>query len=98
MDSAEDVLEAQGAGKRPFGPFAVTSSTETSNSSSFWRVSSEMRVENGQNTPPSAFSAKLREQAQPPISLKRISFSRQFQTAGILIPLVAVRLPWMVFI
>jgi hypothetical protein len=36
-------------------------------------------------------------QEQPTIPQKRISFSRQFQTEDILIPLVAVRLSWMVF-
>ena len=38
MDSAEDVLGAQKAGKRPCGPVGLNCSTETSNSSSFWRA------------------------------------------------------------
>jgi hypothetical protein len=38
MDSAEDVLGAQKTGKRPSDPLSLNGSTETSNSSSFWRV------------------------------------------------------------
>ena len=38
MDLAEDVLEAQKAGKKPSGPLGVNCLTETSNSSSFWRA------------------------------------------------------------
>jgi hypothetical protein len=37
MGSAEEVLGAQGAGKKVSVPFALSSSTERSNSSSFWR-------------------------------------------------------------
>jgi hypothetical protein len=37
VESAEDVLEAQKAGKTPSGPLGLNCSTETSNSSSFWR-------------------------------------------------------------
>jgi hypothetical protein len=36
MDSAEDVLGAQKAGKSSCHPYGLTCSTETSNSSSFW--------------------------------------------------------------
>jgi hypothetical protein len=57
-----------------------------------------MQVEDGQDTSTSAFNAYLSGQGQPFISPKRISFSSQFQTEDILIPLVALRLPWMVFI
>jgi hypothetical protein len=37
MDSAEDVLGALKAGKTPSRPLGLNCSTETSNSSSFWR-------------------------------------------------------------
>jgi hypothetical protein len=35
MDRAEEVLEAQKAGKTPSGPLGLNCSTETSNSSGF---------------------------------------------------------------
>ena len=57
----------------------------------------EMRAEKGQNTPAGVFYMDLTWQEQPSIPQERISFIRQFQTEDIVIPLVAVRLSWVVF-
>jgi len=45
----------------------------------------------------SVFYANLTGQKQPSVPQERINFIRQFQTEDILIPLVAVRLSWVVF-
>jgi hypothetical protein len=55
-----------------------------------------MRAEKGRNIPARVFYMDLTWQEQPSIPQERISFSRQFQREDSLIPLVVVRLLWLV--
>jgi hypothetical protein len=55
------------------------------------------RAEKGQNILGKLLYGNLTGQKQPSIPQERISFSRQFQTEDILIPLVALQWSWVVF-